>query len=197
MGKALASQGSIDEAVGHLSTAARLKPDFVEAHVNLGTVFLARAQFDEAAFHFGAAARIEPDVALVQYGWGTALAGQGKTAEAIGHLSRSVELQPDYVEALNGLAWALATDGSSKIRDGARAVALAERACELAGDTHPLLLDTLAAAYAESGDFDGAAATARKAMALARSAGRTDWAQDIEKRLGLYEQEIAFRSGSP
>ena len=196
MGKALASQGKLSEAIGHFTAAVRLKPGFAEGHNYLGDALLAQGKLEEAVFHYSMAVRIEPNFAPAHNGLGSALAGQGKTGEAIEHLSKSVELEPDYVEALNSLAWMLATDSNSKFRDGARAVTLAERACKLTGDQHPLLLDTLAAAYAESGEFDRAKQTAQKAITLARSAGRLEWAQDIEKRLDLYNHGLSFHTGS-
>ena len=69
---------------------------------------------------------------------------------------------------------------------------LAEHACELTEGKHALLLDTLAAAYAESGEFDKARETADKAVTLARSAGREDWVQMIEKRLAQYHRGVPF-----
>ena len=143
-------------------------------------------------FHYSAAVRVQPDYALAHYGLGSALAAQGNTRQAIEHLSRAVELDPDYVEALNHLAWILATGSDSKFRDGASAVKLAERACELTGDKHPLLLDALAAAYAESGEFDMARQTAKRAISMARSAGKPEWAEAIEKRLELYNRGLPY-----
>jgi tetratricopeptide (TPR) repeat protein len=137
-----------------------------------------------------------PDNAAARYGLGSALAAQGKTAEAIDQLSAVVELTPDDARALNALARLLATAPESKLRDGRRAVALAERACVLTNEGHPLVLDTLAAAYAETGDFRNATATAGKALAIARSAGRSDMARDIERRMELYSRGVPFRSGS-
>jgi hypothetical protein len=59
------------------------------------------------------------------------------------------------------------------------------------------LLDTLAAAYAETGEYSRAVETARRAAALAREAGGPEWAQDIEKRLELYGRGLAYHTGSP
>jgi len=192
MGKALVSLGRLDEAVNHFTAAVRIMPGFSEAHCYLGDALLAQGKLDGAVFHYRAAVRVQPDYALAHYGLGSALAAQGNTREAIGHLSKAVELEPDYVEALNHLAWILATGNDSKFRDGASAVKLAELACKLTGDKHPLLLDTLAAAYAESGDFGLARQTAKKAVSAARSAGRPEWAQAIEKRLELYNQGLSY-----
>jgi spermidine synthase len=192
MGNALVSQGVFAEAATHFAAAVRLKPDFVEAHLNLGNAYVAQAKFESAVFSYRAAARLRPDIAMAWYGLGVALIGQGRTSEAVEQLSKAIELAPDHVEALSSLAWTLATDSDPRIRDGVRAVSLAERACDLAGDENPLLLGTLAAAYAEAGEFDKARETARKAAGLARSAGRMDWAQAIEQGLELYDQERSF-----
>lgn len=87
----------------------------------------------------------------------------------------------------------LSTDGDAKLRDGARAIRLAERARGIAGD-NPLILDTLAAAYAETGEYERAAETARRAAVLAQSAGGPEWAQEIEKRAELYARGLPFRT---
>lgn len=80
----------------------------------------------------------------------------GKPEQAIAGLRESIAINPDYIQALNGLAWILATWPSEEIRDGEHAVVHARHACELSDWKDPLLLDTLAAAYAESGDFQSA-----------------------------------------
>jgi spermidine synthase len=197
IGNTLASEGRFDEAVQHFSTAVRLKPDLVEAHNNLGNTLLAQGRVGDAIAQFKVALSLRPDLALAHFGLGRALDSQGRTGEAIEHLSRCVALEPDFAAALGSLAWILATGSDAKYRDGARAVALAERACELTGYTHPLMLDALAAACAETGDFARATETARRAIAQARSAGQEAWAQDIGSRLELYDQGTPFRTVSP
>ena len=196
MGKALVSQGRLDEAIDRFTAVVRIDPGYSEAHNNLGDVFLGQGNLDKAVFHYATAARIAPEDALAQNGLGSALAAQGKMGEAIQHLSKAVDLEPDFVKALNSLAWTLATGSDAKLRDGARAVTLARRACQLTDNRHPLLLDTLAAAFAESGEFDKAVQTAQMAIALARSAGRVEWARDIEKRLESYNRGLPFHAGS-
>ena len=69
---------------------------------------------------------------------------------------------PDSPRMLDELAWLLATYPDSNSRDGAEAVRLAERACALTERRVPALLATLAAAYAEAGDFPRAVAPAKK-----------------------------------
>ena len=67
---------------------------------------------------------------------------------------------------MNNLAWILSTCADASLRDGKRAVELATHACELTGRKNAWLLDTLAAAFAETGDFKAAVETQREAMAL-------------------------------
>ena len=100
----------------------------------------------------------------------------------------SLKLSPRLSVAQNNIAWLLATCPEATFRDGKRAVAVATRACELDGWKNPNHLDTLAAAYAEAGDFSKAAQWQAKAIALAK--GMTS-GEDWQARLDLY------RSGTP
>ena len=65
---------------------------------------------------------------------------------------------------LNNFAWVLATSPDDKLRDGERAVKMATEACELTGYETPHILSTLAAAYAETGDFENANKWSQKAV---------------------------------
>jgi spermidine synthase len=196
MGRALASQRKYYEATDYILEAVRLAPSYTEAHTLLGDVLLERGQPDQAILQYSATLDIEPRNPIATHNMGNALAAQDKIGEAIQYFSKAIELNPDYVEALNSLAWTLATDSDSRFRDGTRAVSLAERACRLSGNKHAWFLDTLAAAYAEAGEFERAKETAQRAITLARSAGRTEWVQEIETRLQLYNQRRAFKGRS-
>jgi hypothetical protein len=96
-------------------------------------------------------------------------------------------------ETLNNLAWRLATSPDAKVRDGARAVQLAERACKLTSNKTTIYLGTLAATYAEAGRFDEAMATAQKACDLAAQHGETNLLQKNQKLLELYRQHQPYR----
>ena len=97
-----------------------------------------------------------------------------------------MRLKPDYPEAQNGLAWQLATLGPAEGGDPVRAVALAQRACELTSNSDATCLDTLAVAYAAAGRFNDAIATAQKAIELARSAGQSQLVGEIQARQQIY-----------
>jgi protein O-mannosyl-transferase len=92
---------------------------------------------------------------------------------------------------LNNLAWIMATCPEANLRDGAEAVRLAQQACELTGFRRTLMVGTLAAAYAEAGQFVEAVTTAQKACALAAESGDEALVSKNQKLLQLY------RAGRP
>ena len=98
---------------------------------------------------------------------------------------------PDLVPALNNLAWVLATDPDAANRNGAEAVELAGRACAVTDYQNPVLMGTLAAAYAEAGKFKEAIEIAQRARNLAQTAGQPEVAEQNRQLLELY------RSGRP
>src|SRR5208282_4046607 len=102
------------------------------------------------------------------------------------------QAQPDWPESLNNLAWILAANPDSQVRNGAEAVALAERACKLTEYKQPIMVGTLAAANAEAGRFPEAVNFAEKARSLAFAAGQTDVAQKNEELLKLYRAGRAY-----
>jgi Flp pilus assembly protein TadD len=112
---------------------------------------------------------------------------------ALAHWRQALRLKPDWLELMNNLAWALASYPDPKIRNGAEAVQLAERACALSGSNSPPYLDTLAAAYAETGRFADAAAALEKAIALAQAASDTNAAAKFRTRLELYQAQRPYR----
>ena len=94
---------------------------------------------------------------------------------------------------LNRAAWILATASDPRARDGARALALAERAVTLTRRQDAVSLDSLGAARAELGEFEAAAATAREALGVARVKGDLDLSRDLEFRVALYTRGERFR----
>jgi hypothetical protein len=89
-------------------------------------------------------------------------------------------------ETLNNLAWTFATSPDAKVRNGKRAVELAERACTFTDFKQTIFVGTLAAAYAEAGRFDDAISTAEKACALAEKSGEQNLLQKNQELLELY-----------
>lgn len=116
----------------------------------------------------------------------------GRTSEAIAHYRAALVLAPDQPTALNNLAWLLATDSEATNRDASEALTLAGRACSLTGRQEPVFLGTLAAAYAEAGDFSNAVEHAQSALALAESTGNHEIAEKNRSLLQLYQSGRPF-----
>jgi TPR repeat protein len=91
----------------------------------------------------------------------------------------------------NALAWCLATSDDPAIRDGSNAVVFAEKAVAATQRSNPANLDTLAAAYAEIGQFQKAVGTQKEAMALLKTDEET---KDYTSRLALYEAKVPYRA---
>ena len=128
---------------------------------------------------------------------GEVFAALGRGAEAIDEYRQALALVPDLVPALNNLAWILDTDPDAGNRNGVEAVQRAERACALTDYQTPVLIGTLAAAYAEAGRFKEAVATAQRARDLARAAGQTVVAEKNQQLLELYQSARPYRQPPP
>ena len=116
-----------------------------------------------------------------------------KYSEAQEDFAEALKREPDYPNLLNSWAWQLATCPEPKYRDGRKALDYASRANEKAGGKRPECLDTLAAAYAEAGQFDEAVKAQKKAIeSLAPKAAEQRKA--MQARLKLYEAGKPFRT---
>jgi tetratricopeptide (TPR) repeat protein len=116
-----------------------------------------------------------------------------KTPDGLQRLRDIAAYAPDSPRMLDELAWLLATYPDSNARDGAEAVRLAERACKLTDRRVPALLATLAAAYAEAGDFSRAVASGEEALSEARSLSDSDSIKLSENVLASVRANVPYR----
>ena len=94
------------------------------------------------------------------------------------------------------MAWLLATTSDTTLRNGTRAVALATQAVQLSEGGNPLILRTLAAAYAAAGSYGPAAEAARRALALALARKQDGLAATLQKEIKLFEANTPLPSSS-
>jgi tetratricopeptide (TPR) repeat protein len=118
----------------------------------------------------------------------------GRADEAKKSLRQAVRLQPNDPSTLNDLAWLLATSRDSRIRDGRRAVTLAQRACNLSQWKNAFSIDTLAAASASAGNFSDAVKYQQLAISKLDPADRKAQEGGMEQRLQRYSSGQAFTS---
>jgi Flp pilus assembly protein TadD len=125
------------------------------------------------------------------------LASQGRFGEALLQFQQALHIQADYAEARKNLAWLRATCPQASLRNGVEAIEHARRADQLCGGKRVDVLDTLAAAYAESGRFPEALTTVRKALELAMRQKSPALADVLRTRIALYEAGKPFHLPPP
>jgi protein O-mannosyl-transferase len=182
--------GETEAALAHYEAALRLKPNAPLAHINLGTTLVKLNRFAEARQHYEIAQQLAPQDPRPAYLLGKAGLRQGNSPEAVTQFEQALRLDPDHLQTLVWLARTRAADPEAQVRNGAKAVALAEHAAELTGGNDPFVLDTLAMAYAEAGQFTAAQQTIQRALELLTAAGDTNTAE-------LRARQSGYQSGQP
>jgi protein O-mannosyl-transferase len=198
LGLILVLQGQFDEAEPHFRAALKSKPEDPDTHKLLATDLTMLGRYREALYQFRMALALssKPEIQTrLQYA--NLLHQTGDPRGAAAQFRHVLSLQPDSAEALNNLAWLLATSADDKLRDGAEAVRLAERASRLPPVKGMCVPGTLAAAYAEAGRFADAIATAEKAVQTETEAGDTHFATLNRQLLTLYREGKPFHEPSP
>ncbi|MGI8821002.1 MAG: tetratricopeptide repeat protein [Chthoniobacterales bacterium] len=186
LGQALYDSGDGSAAVAEYETALQIDPAQPRAHSALGVTLLELGQSDASIFHLNQALRLAPAFAEAHYNLGNAFLQIGDGRGAREHYNAALESDPEDLEAANNLAWLLATSSDDAVRDGPRAIALAERADALTHGTSALVAATLGAAYANSGRFAEASEAARRALAIALAEDNSARADSIRRQLVQY-----------
>lgn len=193
LGVVLLKTGRLEDSLTHLQKAVEIEPRSVEAHVNLGFTLLQMGRLDESATHLQRALEIDPNYADAHYNLGNTFLQMGRIKEALAHYSRALEINPDDAEVLNNMAWVLATAPEASMRNGEKALEMAQRAVSRTGNSQPRTLATLAAALAETGRFPDAVRSAEHALQLAIDQGNFALADSIRVQLELYRASLPFR----
>jgi arylsulfatase A-like enzyme/Flp pilus assembly protein TadD len=181
------------QAIPYLQRLIELEYEPFKVNYNLARCLNHLGRFDEAVIHYVEALRIEPDSAKVHDELAGVFLRQKKHGKAVEHYGKTLEIEPENIGVMNTLAWILATTADEDLRDVVRAVSLSEKASELTNYKEAAVLDTLAAAYAASGDFEKAITTAGEAMELAMTAGEHGLAERIKGRQELYKAGEPYR----
>jgi tetratricopeptide (TPR) repeat protein len=194
LGNALARQVRTEEAIAEYREALRINPDIAEAHYDLGKALAQQRRTAEAITEYREALRINPDYADAHNNLGIALAQQGQIEESIAHMEKALELQPSNLSHQNNLAWMLATAPQVSLRNGPKALELAMKANRATQGGNPNIAQTLAAAYAETGEFPDAVRTAQQALQMAEDRSNVPLADELRRELELYKAGRRFES---
>jgi tetratricopeptide (TPR) repeat protein len=195
LGVLLLRAGQGGAAEPHFRKVLSATPDDTEQRYNLGVALLLQGKLDGAKEQLQAVVNERGD-ALAYWQLGNVYVGQKDASGAIEAYDRAISLKPELVRSANNLAWLLATS-APPIRDGVRAVEIAEQICSAAANPTASQLDTLAAAYAATGQFDKAVAAAKEAIRSADATQDEALKQRIESRLELYRAKQPFYEVRP
>lgn len=186
MGGALTTSGRSKEAIPYLTKATQVNPDFAQAFYSLGAAEMREHNLDDAIAAWTRSLRINPRFYEAHEALGFAFYVQGKHADSLAHLLLALDEEPDRVSVLVLAASLMATSSDAAIRNGPEAVILAERAAGLQGQDISVL-DTLSAAYAETGHFDRAKEATDRAIALAEQQGDANLIARLKAHRAKYE----------
>ena len=189
-------QGKLDDAISLLQAAVALRPDNSPAHENLAKALLQKGEVTEALSHYRKLLELQPDNIEVHNIVGTVLIQQGRLRDGVEEWQKVLAIQPDNGNALSNLAWVFATSPDDPLRDGNKAVQLAEDAMRISGRRIPIIFRTLAAAYAESGDFSKAIQVAQQGIEVANSQGNSGLATELQSNIALYQEQRPLREPS-
>ena len=190
LGITLLRAGRLDDAGAELEAALRRAPNDPDVHRNLGALYAQREDWTRAVAEYETAHRALPDDAGLIEDLSFALVSAGRAAEAGRLLEDAVARLPGATRLVGALAWLRATSKDARLRDGAEAMRLAERACT--AERTPDCLDTLAAAYAEAGRFADALDAVRAALEDADTS--EEFRDELRERQALYESGKPYRA---
>ncbi|MBI9073935.1 MAG: tetratricopeptide repeat protein [Desulfatibacillum sp.] len=189
-------QGLYDEAIASFTRAIEIHPRNWQAYNNRGIVYGIKGQQDLAIADYGKAIGINPDYADAYSNRGAACFYKGKWADALADCSKALSLDPGRIWAQNQLAWILATCPEADYRNGKKAVDLAQKALKV--EDNLLFYDTLAAAYAECGQFEKSVDFQLIAIDRLRKSDQAppDTLASYEERLRYYQAGLPWHIGS-
>jgi tetratricopeptide (TPR) repeat protein len=188
-GEARFKKEQYDKAVSDFSESIRLNPEGYWSYSYRGLAHIRLKNYDKGISDLDEAIRLDPRYATNYFRRAQGWQGKRNYAKARSDLAEAIRLDDKYADALNLQAWLLATCPEAGIRDGAKAVKSATRACELTDWKDANNIDTLAAAYAETGDFARAVKHETQVLELAGKNAPAEYTQ----RLELYKNQKPYR----
>ena len=185
----LAAQEKFMAAVRDLEQLLQNDPDNVQIRMQIAAFYAADQRPSMAIDVLSEVITDEPENWQALRSRGDALLSIGKQKEAIEDYEKAIEVHQENDGLYNNLAWVLATSPDDNLRDGKRAIEFAKKACELTEYKAAHILSTLAAGYAETGDFETAKEWSSKAVEM----GEEDVKEQLKEELESYKQEKPWR----
>jgi tetratricopeptide (TPR) repeat protein len=189
-GNLFSDEGQERRAIEQYSEAIRREPGSSDGYINRGASYAKIGQFDHAIADESQAIRIAPRSTHAHLNRAMAAMQKGDYRLAIADYEKANKLSPHDPKTLNSIAWLKATCPVDSLRNGNEALAAALEACRLTQFKQANEVDTLAAAYAEVGDFEHALEYATKALQLQPDSKNR---KEVEKHVVLFRERKPFR----
>jgi len=184
------SKGDVDAAIRDCTDSIRLDPQSAMAYNNRAALWKDKRDIDRALKDYTEAIRLNQKFALAYRNRAAIWQQKGEFENAITDYTISIRLEPMTSYGYRGIAWLKATCPDDRYRDGTQAVEYAKKACKLtSGWEFWNTLSTLAAAYAETGDFTHAIELQKKAVESAPESEK----KAFSERLALYQENKPYR----
>jgi tetratricopeptide (TPR) repeat protein len=190
---ALEQMGETEKALKDYGRAIELEPGVAIWYFNRGRAHHMHKAYDDAISDYSIAIELDPKYAWAYYNRGLAYYDTRTYGSAISDYFRAIELDPKHSWAHNNLAWIWVTCPDAKYRDGQKAIEYAQKACALSGHKAANHLSTLAAAYAEVGQFKQAVSWMQKAVDLANDSSKEE-VEEVTRILKLYKAGKPYRN---
>lgn len=187
----LASLGRMNEAAADYSRAIEGLPHDAELYRARGYAWHRLGDFEHALSDLNRSVELAPNQPDAFAQRGNLSAEGGNFEQALDDLQRALAIDPNCAEAYRSLAWLQATCANPRYRNAEQALAAAEQAAKLSPLNDSFVLDALAAAHANAGQFGRAAQIQEQAIRTAPA----DFAEPLRQRLALYQQGQPYRSG--
>lgn len=185
-----ANSRDFKQAIDDFEELLKLAPKNAELLAQIGILYQANKKPTAAIEKFTAALEQKSELFPALRARADAYLSIGKQAEAITDYEKAIKIQGKDTGVLNNLAWVLATSPDDELRDGKRSIELATLACEITDYKAPHILSTLAAAYAEAGQWEEAIKWSKKAVELGDDESIKD---QLKKELASYEEKKPWR----
>ncbi len=185
----LASLGQFEDAMKDISSLLKRDPDNILLKLQMAIYLNAAGDSRKSIVVFTDILQTNPDNGIAYRGRADAYLNVGAHKEAVADYEVAVKTAADDSGILNNFAWVLATSPDDQLRDGKRAIELGTKACELTQYKQAHILSTLAAAYAESGDFENARKWSEKAVELSDESMK----EPLQQELDSYRQNKPWR----
>jgi len=185
-------QKDYDRIIEVLNHVISLSPDLEEPYYGRARAWFRKSEYERSISDLTKVTELYPKSHKAYFYRALAEESLGRYEQAISDLNRFIEMRPDLPAGHNSLAWILATCPKDELRNGDRAIEEAKKAVKL--KLYSKHLDTLAAAYAEAGQYQEAVSTQKRAISLVEKEEKGKDLDELEKRLRYYQDGKPWRT---